>query len=91
MARWISLCFILLLFLFTNLTAMILVDQRIPYKRHIGSAREKLFRAKQLPTNTDNLFQRPKQSLPSPEFLRSRWLELYNERNKVAEPIIVVS
>ncbi|CAF0924792.1 unnamed protein product [Adineta ricciae] len=70
---------------------MILVDQRIPHKRHIGSAREKFFRAKQLPTNTDNLFQRPKQSLPSPEFLRSRWLELYNERNKVAEPIIVVS
>ncbi len=61
---------------------MILSDQRTLFKRHIGSAREKLFRAKQLPTNNENSFQHMKQTLPSPDVLRSRWIELFNGQNK---------
>ncbi|UJR37324.1 hypothetical protein I4U23_030032 [Adineta vaga] len=90
MARWISSCLILFLFLITNLTAMILFDQRIPHKRHLGSAREKHFRSKHVPMNTDNLYQRPKQILPSPEFLRSRWVDLYKEQNRIPEAVILV-
>jgi hypothetical protein len=69
---------------------MILSDyHRVPYKRHIGSAREKLFRAKQVPLNTDALFQRPQQAPPSPEVLRSRWLELFREQDRLHEPLIL--
>lgn len=68
---------------------MLLPEQRILFKRHIGSAREKLFRAKQLPINNENLFQRPQQTLPSPDVLRSRWIELFNEQNKINEPLII--
>ncbi|CAF1573860.1 unnamed protein product [Adineta steineri] len=66
---------------------MISSDQRILFKRDIGSAREMLFRAKQFPINNDNFFQRPHQSLPSPDVLRSRWMELFNEHNKIKEPL----
>lgn len=68
---------------------MLLPEQRILFKRHIGSAREKLFRAKQLPINNENLFQRQQQTLPSPDVLRSRWIELFNEQNKINEPLII--
>lgn len=89
MARWISFCFILFLFLFSNISMMMLLpDQRILFKRHIGSARDKLFRAKQHPINHENLFQRPQQILPSPDVLRARWIELFNEQNKINEPLI---
>jgi hypothetical protein len=67
---------------------MLFPEQRILSRRHIGSAREKIFRAKQLPTNTDHLFQRPQQILPSPDVLRSRWTELFNEQNKINERFI---
>jgi len=65
-------------------------DQRFLLKRHIGSARDKLFRAKQLPTNKENLFQRQQQILPSPDFLRARWIELFNEQKKINEPFMMV-
>lgn len=67
---------------------MLLPDQRILFKRHIGSAREKLFRVKQIHTNNENIFQRPQQILPSPDVLRARWIELFNEQNKINEPFI---
>jgi hypothetical protein len=68
---------------------MLLPEQGILFKRHIGSAREKLFRAKQVSTNNENMFQRPQQILPSPDVLRARWLELFNEQNKINEPSII--
>ena len=68
---------------------MLLPEEEILFKRHIGSAREKLFRAKQLPTHNENIFQRPQQILPSPDVLRARWLELFNEQNKINEPSII--
>jgi len=64
---------------------MILTDQRVLFKRHIGSAREKLFRAKPSTTLHENMFQRQQQALPSPDVLRDRWIELFNEQNKVNE------
>jgi hypothetical protein len=67
---------------------MILTDQRLLFKRHIGSARQKLFRAKPS-SNHENIFQRQQQSLPSPGVLRDRWMELYNEQNKTPEPLII--
>ncbi len=90
MAPWISFSFILFIVLFNNISMMILTDQQPTlFKRHIGSAREKLFRAKHLPINNENLFQRPRQTLPSPDVLRSRWLELFSEQNKINEPLII--
>ena len=70
---------------------MILTDQRVLFKRHIGSARQKLFRAKPSspPSNHDNIFQRQQQSLPPPDVLRDRWMDLYNEQNRMAEPLII--
>jgi hypothetical protein len=65
---------------------MRLTDQRVLSKRHIGSAREKLFRAKQVPINNENIFQRQKQVVPSPDVIRDRWIELFNEQNK---PLII--
>ena len=56
-------------------------DEDIYLKRHIGAAREYRYRARQRTANTN-------QQLPiyiSPEYLRSRWIELYNEQNKLNE------
>jgi hypothetical protein len=87
MARWICVYVLLILILIDNMnTTKLIGDQPTVLKRHIGSARDKLFRAKQLPTNDQaNLFQRHRQSLPSPDLLRSRWIDLFNEQHKVHE------
>ncbi len=61
------------------------LEQRILFKRHIGSAREKLFRARPSITNNENMSQRPQQILPSPDMLRARWIELLNGQNKIIE------
>ena len=61
-------------------------------QRHIGSARDKLFRAKpsnqhhQQQQSNNLLFQRHQQSIPSPDQLRSRWMELFQEQQKFHEP-----
>lgn len=60
-------------------------------ERHIGSARDKLFRAKpnshHYQQQSNNiLFQRHQQSIPSPDQLRSRWMELFHEQQKFQEP-----
>lgn len=90
MARWISFCCLLFVFLFAHVATMTVTGRhRVPYnKRHIGAAREKLFRARPVSSHADNLFQRPKQALPSPEVLRARWLGLFNDRNRVREALI---
>jgi hypothetical protein len=65
---------------------MIPSEQRIFSKRHIGSAREKLFRARPISTtNNENMSQRQQHALPSPDALRSRWIELLNGQNKIIE------
>ncbi|CAF0963196.1 unnamed protein product [Rotaria sordida] len=66
---------------------MILNDPQHIFKRHIGSARENFFRAKQLKTNNENLFQRQQQALPSPDVLRELWTELFKEQRKIHEPL----
>jgi hypothetical protein len=50
-------------------------------KRHIGSARENRYRAKQ---RTSNSIQQspPPSSLLSPDLLRARWNELYHGQNQ---------
>lgn len=90
MARWIAFYFLLILILAHHISMMIITDQRIHFKRHIGSARDKLFRAKQLPASHQaTLFQRHQQSLPSPDLLRSRWIELFNEQSKLQDPSLL--
>lgn len=53
-------------------------------KRHLGSAKESLYRAKQRTGNSSPKYQQQQQQHTSlsPEFLRARWLELYNEHNQ---------
>jgi hypothetical protein len=67
----------------------ILTDQRISFRRHIGSARDKLYRVKQLSSTNENLFHRQQQSLPSPDVLRARWTELFKEQNKNNDPLFL--
>jgi hypothetical protein len=72
------------LFLFNNISMMIVpTEQRIAVKRHIGSARQKLYRARPSITHHENMSQRPQQTLPSPDILRARWIELLNGHNKM--------
>ena len=80
MARWICFCLIFLIFLFWHVKMIILADQYDPMKRHLGSARENRYRAKQRTGNSPQKYQQ--QTSLSPEFLRARWLELYNEQNQ---------
>jgi hypothetical protein len=58
---------------------MILTDDQVLLKRHIGSAHENRYRAKQWASNN---IQKQQQSFLSPDLLRARWIELYNEQNK---------
>jgi hypothetical protein len=78
MARWFYLYFIFLIFLFNNINMIILPDEYDLLKRHIGSARENRYRAKQRGLNN---IQQQKPFL-TPDLLRNRWLELYNQQNK---------
>jgi hypothetical protein len=58
---------------------MVLTDDHALLKRHIGSAHANRYRAKQRPSNN---IQQQQQSFLSPDLLRARWTELYNEQNK---------
>lgn len=60
----------------------VLSDQHSTYRRHIGSAREKLYRGKSQPSANDIVFHRDQQDIPSPEILLSRWMELYQQNQK---------
>ena len=68
--------------LFHYVSMTILSDEHIIHRRHIGSARAKLFRGKSHPSVNDILFHRVQQPIPSPEYLRSRWMELYGQSDK---------
>jgi hypothetical protein len=59
---------------------IILTDEYDLFKRHLGSARENRYRARQRASNTIQQQQQP--SFLSPEFLRARWIELYNTKYK---------
>lgn len=57
---------------------MIFTDQYRLIKRHLGSARENRYRAQHRTSYTS-----PKQhTVLSPELIRARWLDLYNEQNQ---------
>lgn len=87
MARWTFLYLLIVLIFINEIAAnSINNDKEILVKRHIGSAREKLFRAKpnSLSKQT-NPFHRQHQTIPSPEVLRARWLELYNQQQKTKQ------
>ncbi len=58
------------------------MDQHDLLTRHIGSARENRYRARQRASNT--IYQQ-QQSFLSPELLRARWIELYNKQNNKNE------
>ena len=90
MARWMCFYAIVSLILVNSVMMMFsTADQDLSVKRHLGSARDKHFRAKQAPaSNYDHLFQRQQQTLPSPDLLRSRWVDLFNEQFKIHEPLI---
>ena len=76
MARWF--CFYLLVFIFLfNSIEMSL------FKRHIGAAREYRYRAKHRTSNT--IQQQQQQPILAPDYIRSRWIELYKERNKIPQ------
>jgi len=79
MARWFCLYLIVFIFFFNNIKMMILTDDHDLLKRHIGSAQENRYRAKQRASNN---IQQQQQSFLSPDLLRARWIELYNEQNK---------
>lgn len=78
MGRWIYVCLIFLIFLFYHVNMMIFTDQYDLIKRHLGSARENRYRAQQ---RTGHNPSKQHTSL-SPELIRARWLELYNEQNQ---------
>jgi hypothetical protein len=60
---------------------IILTDEYDLLKRHLGSARENRYRARQRTSN--NILQQQQQPSPlSPDFLRARWMKLYNEKYK---------
>ena len=55
-----------------------LTDRYELIKRHLGSARENRYRAQQRAGSTP-----PRQHTAlSPELIRARWLEIYNEQNQ---------
>jgi hypothetical protein len=61
-----------------------LIDEHDLFKKHIGSARENRYRARQqVPNNIQQQQQQQQQqSFLSPDLLRARWMELYNEQNR---------
>lgn len=62
---------------------IILIDEQDLLKRHLGSARENRYRAKQRASKNIPQLLQQQQSLLSPDFLRARWIQLYNEQNKI--------
>lgn len=81
MAR--SFCFYLILFLFlvNNINSIILINEENFLKRNLGSAREYRYRAKQRTSKHIPQHQQ-QQTHVSPDYLRARWIQLYNEQNK---------
>lgn len=80
MIRWI-----IFLVVFHQISTRILEEEEehLSFKRHIGSAREKFFRAKFPLMHHEIVSQRQQQQiLPSPDILRSRWMELLYEPAK---------
>ena len=84
MARWFCLYLIFFLVLCYNIEMIILTDQYDLFKRHLGSARENRYRARQRTSNHNpqQTLQQQQPSLPSPDFLRDRWMKLYHEKNQ---------
>jgi hypothetical protein len=80
MARLFYLYLIFFILLFNDITMIRFSAEHDLLKRHIGSARENRYRAKQ--RTPDPIQQPPSQSFLSPDLLRARWNELYNEQNK---------
>ena len=83
MARRRGFYFLFILILVDQITTMFVSDEQNYFKRHIGSARDKIFRAKPTHSNQQaNIFQRQHQPLPSPEVLRSIWTNLFNQQRQ---------
>ncbi len=80
MAPSFYLYLIFFMFLFNNIKMITLIDEHDLLKKHIGSARENRYRARQRVPN--NIQQQQQQSFLSPDLLRARWMELYNEQNQ---------
>lgn len=80
MARWICFCLIVLTILFQEISMRSLPNPHLISRRHLGSALAKLSRPKSNSPTQDNVFHRTHEALPSPELLRSRWLELLTEQ-----------
>ena len=82
MARYLFFCLILLLLVLNQIQTMFIDDDNdLMNRRHIGAARESRYRAqKKLAQSILPLMQQDSSKL-SPEYLRSRWLELFQEQN----------
>ncbi|CAF3550531.1 unnamed protein product [Rotaria sp. Silwood2] len=61
---------------------IILIDQNNFLKRHIGSRHEHDYETQQRTANYPIHIQYQHKKFPSADFLRSRWIELYNKLNK---------
>ncbi len=82
MARSFYLYLIFFMFLFNNIKMITLIDEHDLLKKHIGSARENRYRARQRVPNNIQQQQQQQQSFLSPDLLRARWMKLYNEQNR---------
>lgn len=82
MARWICFYLIFITIFVNQISMRILPNEHFLSRRHLGSALAKYSRAKPNSARQDSAFHRTNEALPSPEFLRSRWMELLNERNQ---------
>lgn len=82
MTRYILFSIFLLIFFFNSIQTIFINDENLFLKRHIGAAREYRYRARH---RAANLNQQQWPIYVSPEYIRSRWIELYNEQNKLNE------
>ncbi|CAF1081059.1 unnamed protein product [Rotaria sp. Silwood1] len=80
MAHWFCSYLIFLILLFNNINMIILIDQNDVLKRHIGSKYEHDYETQQSTANHPTYIKN--QKFPSADFLRSRWIELYNKMHK---------
>ncbi len=81
MARSFYLYLMFFIFICYNVKMIILTNEYDLLKRHLGSARENRYRARQRASNNNIPQPLQQPSLLSPDFLRARWIELYNENN----------